>query len=269
MADVGRRFLFLINKIENNTIHITQILQNKSAEAIAVSNSFVENGGLACDTSSSNTNLIGINSLNTTTNMSTPSVNDTFAAMYDSSGAAKYIVVVVLVYGFAIIFFIGSQVRSTKKFSDEVDSVNAEKILRSMETDIFTKEVLEKLSDKDHRERAWKIYLSKPTTTTGTSPNNSRRNSSSSHQSSQNNGISKGAIYDDANLMKQIDKSAVSSIEKKLKMLNKASNRETNADVETIKETQRNKRKYSGSSATVVNVSKYTDRLKNSFKVKK
>jgi hypothetical protein len=50
-------------------------------------------------------------------------------------------VVVVLVYGLGIIFFIASQVRSTDKQSDE-DGLNAEKILRSMETEIFTKEIL-------------------------------------------------------------------------------------------------------------------------------
>ena len=63
---------------------------------------------------------------------------------YDSYGAANYIIVVVLVYGFSIIFFIASQVRSAKKVSDEVDEVNAEKILRSMQTEIFTREVLGK-----------------------------------------------------------------------------------------------------------------------------
>jgi hypothetical protein len=64
--------------------------------------------------------------------------------VYDSYGAANYIVVVVLVYGFSIIFFIASQVRSSKKVSDEVDEVNGEKILRSMQTEIFTREVLGK-----------------------------------------------------------------------------------------------------------------------------
>lgn len=137
MVDAGRRFLFLINKIENNTIHITEILQNKSTDANNLGG-LSESRGIACDSSSIGS--IG-NSYIEPGNMSYLA-NDTFASIYDSSGAAKYIVVVVLVYGFAIIFFIGSQVRSTKKFSDEVDSVNAEKILRSMETEIFTKEVL-------------------------------------------------------------------------------------------------------------------------------
>lgn len=95
------------------------------------------------------------------------------------------------------------------------------------------------------------------------SPSSSRRNSAvgSTNQKNQN----KGAIYDDANL-KKIDKTAVSSIEKKLKLINKANNRET--EIETIKEVQRiNKRKYSTNSA--VNVAKYSDLLKNSFKLKK
>jgi hypothetical protein len=60
----------------------------------------------------------------------------------DSSGAANYIVIVVLVYGLGIIFFIASQVRSTDKQHDEADGLHAEKILRSMETEIFTKEIL-------------------------------------------------------------------------------------------------------------------------------
>ena len=108
MVELERKFQFLINKIENNTYYISEVLQNS--------------------TNFSATNL---------------SYNDK-KEDYDPSGAAKYIVVVVLVYGFSIIFFIGSQVKSSKKVSDEVDEVNAEKILRSMETEIFTREVLGK-----------------------------------------------------------------------------------------------------------------------------
>jgi hypothetical protein len=104
--ELERHFQFLINKLENNTYYISEILQNTNSTA-------------------------------TTTTKIPTQVDD-----YDSYGAAKYIVVVVLVYGFSIIFFIGSQVRSTKKVSDEVDEVNAEKIMRSMETEIFTREVL-------------------------------------------------------------------------------------------------------------------------------
>lgn len=116
MLDLDYRFQFLINKFENNTYYISQIIQNNRNQALF--------------NDSYNVN----NTLNDV--VTTPS------NVYDSSGAAKYIVVVVLVYGFSIIFFIGSQVRSTKKISDEVDEVNAEKILRSMETEIFTREVL-------------------------------------------------------------------------------------------------------------------------------
>ena len=85
--------------------------------------------------------------------------NATTVDAYDSDGAATYIVVVVLIYGFSIIFFIGSQVRSTKSQSVDVESVDAEKVLRSMEHEIFSKEVLQKLSDKHLREKAWKIYV--------------------------------------------------------------------------------------------------------------
>lgn len=56
--------------------------------------------------------------------------NTSSTSTYDSEGAARYIVVVVLIYGFSIIFFIGSQVRSTKKITDDVDSVDAEVSLR-------------------------------------------------------------------------------------------------------------------------------------------
>ena len=121
MSD-GRRFQFLIDKIENNTIQLSQLFQNGTEHNF---NSF-----------------INIEHMAPSVPLST--VNETLPANlpYDSSGAAKYIVVVVLVYGFAIIFFIGSQVRSTKKFSDDNEGLNAEKIMRTMETDIFTKEVL-------------------------------------------------------------------------------------------------------------------------------
>jgi hypothetical protein len=137
MYELGRRFQFFINKIENNTLHISQIIQNNNSENIDLSNlASLTDASSPCFQTSNNY-------ANFSSNTNGTSIG------YDSSGAAKYIVVVVLVYGFGIIFFIGSQVRSTKKFSDEVDGVNAEKILRSMETEIFTKEVLGILNEEE------------------------------------------------------------------------------------------------------------------------
>ena len=45
---------------------------------------------------------------------------------YDSNGAAKYIIIVVLVYGLSIVFFIGSQVRSKNQTNADIDGLNAE-----------------------------------------------------------------------------------------------------------------------------------------------
>ena len=117
---------FVIEKIENNTIHISNFLYNKTHIPVP--------------------------------NADFAPVNETVTP-YDSNGAAKYIVIVILMYGFAIVFFIGSQVRSSRKDLENVDSQNAEQVLRQMESVIFAKEVLNKLLDKEHRERAWKIYL--------------------------------------------------------------------------------------------------------------
>jgi hypothetical protein len=61
----------------------------------------------------------------------------------DDYEAAKYIVIVIMVYAFAIIFFIASQIRSKKKISDEVEEVNATRFIRSMRNgEVFTREVL-------------------------------------------------------------------------------------------------------------------------------
>jgi hypothetical protein len=101
-------FQFSVDKIDNNSFYITEILPNGS---------------------------------NSTFNkVYTPD------AQYDSAGAGRYIVLVIFFYATIIIFFIGTQVKSGKKSSDELDEVNAEKILRSMETEIFTREVLGELS---------------------------------------------------------------------------------------------------------------------------
>jgi hypothetical protein len=78
---------------------------------------------------------------------------------YDPYGAAKYIIIVVLFYGFVITFFIASQVNSQKRATDDVDGVDAEKILGNMQNEIFEREVLQKLSNREHREKAWNIYL--------------------------------------------------------------------------------------------------------------
>ncbi len=121
---------FVIDKIENNTIHISNLIYNKTNR-----NAFIP---------VYDTNLA--------------QVNETVTP-YDSNGAARYIIIVILMYGFAIVFFIGSQVRSSRKYTENVDSQNAEQVLQQMESVIFAKEVLNKLLDKEHRERAWKIYL--------------------------------------------------------------------------------------------------------------
>ena len=107
------KLLFIINKIENNTLYVSQVLQDQQKNLTEYNST---------DLAHSNTTLDHSN--------------------YDSAGAAKYIIVVIFVYGFAIVFFIASQVKSSKKFTDDADGVNAEKLLRTMETDIFTKEVL-------------------------------------------------------------------------------------------------------------------------------
>lgn len=119
---------FAIDKIENNTIHISNLLYKGANEFIPAPDR----------------NLAPVNETVTP---------------YDSIGAAKYIIVVILMYGFAIVFFIGSQVRSSRKDTENVDAQNAEQVLQQMESVIFAKEVLNKLLDKEHRERAWKIYL--------------------------------------------------------------------------------------------------------------
>jgi hypothetical protein len=61
-------------------------------------------------------------------NISDQSINQTESTLnsYDSDGAAKYIVIVVLVYGLSIVFFIGSQVRSKNQTNDDLDGLNAE-----------------------------------------------------------------------------------------------------------------------------------------------
>lgn len=107
------KLLFIINKIENNTLYVSQVLQDHQKNLTEYNST---------DLAHSNTTLDHSN--------------------YDSAGAAKYIIVVIFVYAFAIVFFIASQVKSSKKFTDDADGVNAEKLLRTMETDIFTKEVL-------------------------------------------------------------------------------------------------------------------------------
>jgi hypothetical protein len=118
------KLLFMINKIENNTLYVSQVLQDQQKNL-------------------TNSNIFGDHRSNHYNGSNLTHVNKSLDHLsYDSAGAAKYIIVVIFVYGFAIVFFIASQVKSSKKFIDDADGVNAEKLLRTMETDIFTKEVL-------------------------------------------------------------------------------------------------------------------------------
>ena len=94
----GKKFQFIVEKIENNTLQLSRV-QNPEV-----------NFGNLIEYEQQITKTISNESLSSN------------LPYYDSSGAANYIVVVVLVYGFAIIFFIGSQIRSTKKFSDDQKS---------------------------------------------------------------------------------------------------------------------------------------------------
>lgn len=130
MHKYGSSIEFIIDKFENNSIQISSLLFRNVSSSL---------------------------SFNTSPTNIQP--NTTSQPPYDSTGAAKYIVGFILVYGFAIVLFIGSQVKSSRKQDDNVDSQNAEQVLQQMESTIFTKEVLNKLLDKEHREKAWKIYL--------------------------------------------------------------------------------------------------------------
>jgi hypothetical protein len=105
--EVEKKIQFFVNKIDNGSFYITEILQNR--------------------TDNTWHGLKNSSDVQTT---------------YDSAGAGKYIVIVIFFYALVIVFFIATQVKSGKKVSDEVDEVNAEKILRSMQTEIFTREVL-------------------------------------------------------------------------------------------------------------------------------
>lgn len=116
MKENNKEKYYYIKKIENNKIYIGEVLLNKTSKNIP---DFFFNFTLNSSNESSFSNKID----------------------YDSIGAAKYTVVVILLYAFSIIFFIGSQVRSTEKSTDDADGVNAVKVLRSMDTVIFTREV--------------------------------------------------------------------------------------------------------------------------------
>ncbi|CAF0893307.1 unnamed protein product, partial [Brachionus calyciflorus] len=210
MQEISKKILFYINKIENNTIQISEVIQHATNQTKSDIKFF-----------SNLANYDTSQTLNTQTENLLPNVNNSSLA-YDSSGAAKYIVVVVLLYGFGIIFFIGSQVRSTQKYSDEVDGVNAEKILKSMETEIFTKEVLEKLSNKEHREKAWKIYLAdNKNVNIGDSAYDKSLLSPERHMTGED--------------VREIDREAVESIERKLKTL-KGQYEDSTDEIENIKE---------------------------------
>lgn len=129
MQEIEKKILFYINKIENNTMYITEILQTTN-KTIKKNSEFWSNL---------------VENLGSSSSLDSKMANNNGPLEYDSAGAAKYIIVVVLLYGFGIIFFIGSQVRSSQKYSDDVEGVNAEKILKTMDTVIFTKEVLGQL----------------------------------------------------------------------------------------------------------------------------
>lgn len=250
MIETGKPFHFFVNKLENNTIQLSPIFDASSGAALNNANKAYFNSPDIDNFFSSLNNYYDSAGSSNGSNSSSPN------AFYDPSGAAKYIVVVVLVYGFGIIFFIASQVRSSQKMSDEVDGVNAEKILRSMETEIFTKEVLEKLSNKEHRERAWKIYLSDNTTTTpstASSPNNVNNKLSGDNEpllSTPNSPISlqlepstkfQFTETNEAKLKKILDnEDVVLQIEKKLRILNKLQSSykhaTVDAEIETVKE---------------------------------
>lgn len=123
MQENSKEKFYYIKKIENNKIYISEVLQNKTWKKIP---------DLYLNITANSSN---VNSFNNKLD-------------YDSIGAAKYTVVVILLYAFSIIFFIASQVRSTEKLSDDADGVNAVKVLRTMDTVIFTREVSGQLKIK-------------------------------------------------------------------------------------------------------------------------
>jgi hypothetical protein len=113
----------------------------------------------------------------------------------------------------------------------------------------------EKLSNKEHREKAWKIYHDNPTR----GLNNSEKRNSLQQ------------IKDD-----NIDKEAVESIERKLKLLNKVQSGyrqgHMDSEIETVKEVLRpnaNKNHHLNRKSAGGNLAKCKNMLSSSFKSKK
>jgi hypothetical protein len=101
---------------------------------------------------------------------------------------------------------------------------------------------VEKLSDKDHRERAWKIYLEDKPAKPGESNDKIPEGQTSSTSLKPSN---------DKNF-NSVDREAVENIEKRIKIMNKVQSgykqkeqKDNTAEVETVKEVYKSRSKFS------------------------
>jgi hypothetical protein len=134
--------------------------------------------------------------------------------------------------------------------------------------------ISEKLSNKEHREKAWKIYLSdKPTSIKDetllstpstneqkeTTPNNGQMlydikaspslsiNTEASINSSNNDNRTSKSIYNDTTTLDEIDKKLLNNIEKKLKLVQKVQSdykrHSKHSEIETVNELLKSSKK--------------------------
>lgn len=97
---------------------------------------------------------------------------------------------------------------------------------------------IEKLSDKDHRERAWRIYLEGKPAKAGENNDKIPEGQTSSTSLKPSN---------DKNF-NSVDKEAVENIEKRIKIMNKVQSgykKDNIAEVETVKEVYKSRSKFS------------------------
>lgn len=85
-----------------------------------------------------------------------PKVND--------PGARNYVIIVLLFYGAIVVVVLFIRIKPKKKpKKEDTDRQRAEYLLRGMRDDLVTKKILEQLSDKSYRDRAWNIYRANST----------------------------------------------------------------------------------------------------------
>jgi hypothetical protein len=140
-------------KIHNRAGHRLRVV-NSSSFSSAI-------GQIEPAASSTTRRMAAKSSFKKFTNKKSETTSSLVAKLRDDRGAQFYVIIVVLFYSLFACLVLVIRIKPKKKIrKEDKERERAEHLIRGMQDYLVTKKILEQLSNKEYRDRAWSIYRS-------------------------------------------------------------------------------------------------------------